>query len=165
MQVWNTVTSQQVVAGTVQMVCVQRDLALCALPRETIEGLLVNYPPPPAPLPAPPRTPPPPATAAAASSPEAAADASRKQQIKLQLKQLKQQQAAKQQLLLATPAHEFEVEVFYEDTDFTGVVCVRARRFLRARLFCCRFVCCPRSVLRRDGIHWVDGAHHTRTRK
>ena len=150
---WNTVTSQQVVAGTVQMVCVQRDLALCALPRETIEGLLVNYPAPSA---IPPRTPPPakaaptallPAevvVAAAAAAGPGSADASRKQQMKLQMQQLKQQQAAKQQQLLATPAHIFEVEVFYEDTDFTGVVCVRpvfAARHTGVHIVCC--VCVP----------------------
>lgn len=44
-QVWNVTTGQQVIAGTVQMVCVKRDLSLCELPSETVEGIAAKYPP------------------------------------------------------------------------------------------------------------------------
>eukprot|EP00750_Incisomonas_marina_P016148 INCI1902.1.p1 GENE.INCI1902.1~~INCI1902.1.p1 ORF type:complete len:174 (+),score=16.23 INCI1902.1:115-636(+) len=44
-QVWNITTGQQVIAGTVQMVCVKRDLSLCELPSETVEGIAAKYPP------------------------------------------------------------------------------------------------------------------------
>jgi len=89
-QVWNRVTNEQVVAGTVQMVCVNKDLTLCALPTETIEALNVQYPPLPP-----------------VGSPKPKPRPKRRPKLKA---------------LKVIQPHAHQIEVYYEDTDFTGVV-------------------------------------------
>jgi acyl-CoA thioesterase FadM len=129
-QVWDTRTGKQMVAGTVQMVCVQRDLTLCALPTEVVAQVRARYPPESNPA----------ADAAAAAAARVAAAGQRAAkalsspppQPKLVSKGGGAAAGEHLQPALpppppapsppAPPPHVHRVEVYFEDTDFTGVV-------------------------------------------